>query len=131
MPLPTRLFIRFALGYLLLGLVAGAAMALDPAFRIFWPTYLHVITVGWLTQLIFGVAFWLFPRASRVHKRGREAYIWASLVMLNAGLVLRMAAEPFDLGAADQPVLALSALLLFGASVCFTANIWPRLQGRA
>ena len=46
MPLPTRLFIRFALGYLLLGLVAGAAMALDPALRSFWPTYLHLMTVG-------------------------------------------------------------------------------------
>ena len=130
MPLPTRLFIRFALGYLLLGLIAGAALALDPALRSFWPTYLHLMTVGWLTQLIFGVAFWLFPRGSREHKRGREGYIWASLILLNSGLVLRVAAEPFDLGVADQPILVLSALLQFGASVFFVANIWPRLQGR-
>lgn len=129
MPLPTRLFIRFAMGYLLLGLLAGIALALDPALRTFWPTYLHLITVGWLTQLIFGVAFWLFPRASRKHKRGREGYIWASLVLLNAGLLLRVAAEPFDLGAADQSFLVLSALFHLGAAMCFVANMWPRLQG--
>ncbi|MEE8062509.1 MAG: hypothetical protein V3T16_11800 [Gemmatimonadales bacterium] len=70
MPLPARLFIRFAMGYMLLGLLAGIALALDPALRTFWPTYLHLITVGWLTQLIFGVAFWLFPRASQARSRG-------------------------------------------------------------
>ena len=129
MPLPTRLFIRFALGYLLLGLLAGIALALDPGLRTFWPTYLHLVTVGWLTQLIFGVAFWLFPRASREYKRGREGYIWASLVLLNIGLVLRVAAEPFDLGFTRQPLLVLSAMCHLGAALCFTANIWPRLQG--
>jgi hypothetical protein len=29
-----------------------------------WPTYLHLLVLGWLTQLIFGVAFWMFPRYS-------------------------------------------------------------------
>jgi hypothetical protein len=130
MPLATRLFIRFAVGYLLIGLVAGTALAFDPTLRTFWPTYLHLITVGWLTQLIFGVAFWLFPRASREYKRGREGYIWASLVLLNAGLVLRAAAEPFDLGVADQSALVLSALFQLGAAGCFVANMWPRLKAR-
>lgn len=130
MPLPTRLFIRFAVAYLLLGLFAGAALALDPTLRSFRPTYIHLITVGWLTQLIFGVAFWLFPRGSRQHKRGREGYIWACLVLLNAGLVLRVAAEPFDWGFAGQSALALSALFQFVAAVCFVANVWPRLQAR-
>jgi len=130
MPLPTRLFIRFALGYLLLGLLAGIAIALDPGLRTFWPTYLHLITVGWLTQLIFGVAFWLFPRASREYKRGREGYIWASLVLLNTGLVLRVAAGPFDLGLLDGALLVISALCHLGAAVFFAANMWPRLKGR-
>ncbi len=126
MPLQTRLFVRFALGYLLLGLVAGVAMAVDPAWRFLWPTYLHVIVVGWLTQFIFGVAFWLFPRASRDRKRGREGFIWATLVLLNVGLVLRIVAEPFDLGRAGGPLLMTAALCHLGAAVGFTANIWPR-----
>jgi len=127
MPLQTRLFLQFALGYLLLGLVAGVAMAIDPAWRFLWPTYLHVIVLGWLTQLIFGVAFWLFPRASRDRKRGRERFIWVTLVLLNVGLVLRILAEPFDLGGANGPLLVASALCHLGAAAGFTANIWPRM----
>jgi len=126
MPIQTRLFVRFALGYLLLGLAAGVAMAVDPGWRFLWPTYLHVIVVGWLTQLIFGVAFWLFPRASRDRKRGREGFIWTTLVLLNAGLVLRIVAEPFHLGGIDGPLLVASALCHLGAAVGFTANVWPR-----
>lgn len=127
MPIQTRLFVRFALGYLLLGLVVGVAMAVDPAWRFLWPTYLHVIVVGWLTQLIFGVAFWLFPRASRDRKRGQEGFIWVTLVLLNVGLVLRILAEPFDIGGADGPLLVASALCHLGAAAGFTANIWPRM----
>jgi hypothetical protein len=126
MPIQTRLFVRFALGYLFLGLAAGVAMAVDPGLRFLWPTYLHVIVVGWLTQLIFGVAFWLFPRASRDRKRGREGFIWATLVLLNAGLVLRIVAEPFALGGISGPLLMASALCHLGAAVGFTANVWPR-----
>lgn len=129
MPLQTRLFIRLALGYLVLGLAVGVALAVDPALRFLWPTYLHVLVVGWLTQLIFGVAFWLFPRASREHKRGREEYVWATLILLNVGLVLRMAAEPFDLGPAGGTLLTVSAVCHLGAALGFAANVWPRLKG--
>jgi len=101
-------------------------MAIDPAWRFLWPTYLHVIVLGWLTQLIFGVAFWLFPRASR-DRRGRERFIWVTLVLLNVGLVLRIVAEPFDLGGANGPLLVASALCHLGAAAGFTANIWPRM----
>jgi len=130
MPIQTRLFVRFAMLYLVLAFAVGIAMAIDPAWRVLWPTYLHLLVVGWLTQLIFGVAFWLFPRASRARKRGHEGFVWVSLVALNAGMVLRMAGEPFDLGPADGLVLVASALCHLIAVLAFTLNVWPRVSTR-
>jgi hypothetical protein len=26
-----------------------------------FPVYLHLLNFGWLTQLLFGVALWMFP----------------------------------------------------------------------
>jgi hypothetical protein len=116
--------------FLVLAFALGVAMRLDPDLRFLWPTYLHVLVVGWLTQLIFGVAFWLFPRASRERMRGHEGLIWLSFSALNAGLLLRIVGEPFDLGAADGPVLLVSAACHLVAALSFIANVWPRLKAR-
>ena len=63
------------------------------------PVYFHLLMVGWVTQLIFGVAFWMFPRYSKEKPRGREGLAWAMYASLNAGLLLRGLAEPMHSGA--------------------------------
>ena len=52
--------------YLVAALALGIAMqmpfaAASPLMRAIWPAYLHLLVLGWLTQLIFGVAYWMFP----------------------------------------------------------------------
>ena len=47
-------------GAMLAGL-AGAAWGEEWQTSLYF-TYLHLLVVGWITQIIFGVAFWLFPR---------------------------------------------------------------------
>jgi hypothetical protein len=67
MPTPARWLIKTALLHLVLALGlalvrAGQAAGFVPgAASALWLPQLHLLTVGWLTQLIFGVAFWLFP----------------------------------------------------------------------
>jgi hypothetical protein len=34
------------------------------------PVYLHLFMIGWVTQMIFGVAYWMFPRVSKENPRG-------------------------------------------------------------
>jgi hypothetical protein len=34
--------------------------------------YVHLFVVGFVAQMIFGVAFWMFPRYSRDEPRGSE-----------------------------------------------------------
>ena len=72
-----------------------------------YPTYLHLVTVGWLTNLIFGVAFWMFPRYTAESPRGSDALGWASYAGLNAGLLLRLIGEPAQLAGAGGRTLLL------------------------
>ena len=96
-----------------------------------WPTYVHLFVLGWLTQLIFGVAFWMFPRRSAKEPHGSEPLGWISYGLLNAGLVLRALGEPaFALGAPTSGILVVAALLQLGAGWVFIFNTWPRVKER-
>lgn len=102
-----------------------------PVLRVVWPTYLHLLIVGWLTQLIFGVAFWLFPKYSSAKPRGSERLGWASFVLLNVGLLLRLLAEPRAmLGGEAGGLLIVSAIVQLLAGWAFVANTWPRVRER-
>jgi len=138
MPPLTRWFVRSALAWLLLALAGGILLASGVAARIPgtelvlpYPTYLHLVTVGWLTNLIFGVAFWMFPRYTAESPRGSDALGWTSYAGLNAGLLLRLIGEPAQLaGAGSRTLLLLSASLQLLGGWAFVLNIWPRVKAK-
>lgn len=140
MPLLTRLYLRAGLLYLLAALLINAAFALREllpslgALQFLFPVYLHLFMVGWVTQLIFGVSYWMFPTFSREHPRGNERLAAATFVLLNVGLLLRAFAEP-----AIKPIakcgFKLAAGPLGGAAMAcrhplFAGNTWVRVKGR-
>lgn len=132
MPREARWFIKTSLLYLALTLAAGLALTWSTTRGFapnLYPTYLHLFTLGWLTQLIFGVAFWLFPRYSRERLYGRRMLVWASYGCLNVGLLLRAATEPFagqeDL---DRWSLVAAALLQWLGGLLFVVHIWSRVK---
>ncbi len=135
MPTLTRWFLKAALVYLLLALIAGIALALPLAsqFAGFFPAYFHMLTFGWLTQLIFGVAFWMFPKFSVAKPRGSGQLGWLTFIFLNTGLLLRIIAEPLQ---ASSPstltgwALVASAILQWLAGVSFIVNTWNRIKER-
>ena len=138
MPPLTRWFVRSALLWFLLALAAGILFANGVAPRIPgtavvlpYPTYLHLVTVGWLTNLIFGVALWLFPRQTGESPRGSDALGWVSYAGLNLGLLLRLFGEPAQLaGAGGRILLLLSAGLQLLGGWAFVLNIWPRVKAK-
>ena len=138
MPPLTRWFVRSALAWLLLALAGGILLATGVAPRIPgtevvlpYPTYIHLVTVGWLSNLIFGVALWLFPRYTAEQPRGSDALGWASYAGLNAGLLLRLVGEPAQLaGAGGRSLLLLSAGLQLLGGWAFVLNIWPRVKAK-
>ncbi len=140
MPRLTRWAIKAALVYLLLGLVTGALYWVNMQWSLWQPlaalspTYLHMLVVGWLTQLIFGVIYWMFPIISKNNLRGDPRAAWSVFVLLNAGLIVRIVCEPWR--AVDpNPIngwgLVLSAILQVAAGYLFVVVCWPRVREKA
>ena len=75
MPLLTRTFIKTAMIDFALALVLGILLTLGISNGLF-PVYIHLLVFGWLTQLIFGVVFWMFPKFSVEKPRGSETLGW-------------------------------------------------------
>lgn len=140
MPTLTRWFIKLGMVYLLIGMAIGGAMLLQPlmgwssALQTLRPVYLHAIFIGWVTQLIMGVGYWMFPKYSKATPRGSERLGWAVFVLLNVGLLLRSISEPLALLQPQQRgwgiLLALAAVCLFLAGWGFVLNSWQRIRER-
>ncbi len=139
MPTLTRWFIKSALVYFVLSLAVGVlvaaqpVLALGPAVDALTPVYFHLFMVGWVAQMIFGVAYWMFPRYSRERPRRSELLALVTYVALNLGLAARAIAEPM-LAARGRSlwaiVLAASAALQWIAAVTFAVNTWGRVKER-
>ena len=132
MPAITRYFIKAAMLYFAAGLLTGFLISartmfnLPAAITAMTPTYLHMLVVGWITQLIIGVAYWMFPKFSKESPRGDENMGWVIWWLLNIGLVLRIIGEPLNIGW----MLPISAMLQLFAVWLFIIVIWPRVKER-
>jgi hypothetical protein len=120
---------------LLLGvlLAAPAILPIPPAIGVWGPVYFHLLMVGWVTQLIFGVVYWMFPRYSKEKPRGSEGLAVATFVLLNLGLVCRVIGEPIHSlwpAAVWGWLVALSAILQWVAGMMFVINTWVRVKER-
>ena len=139
MPPLTRWFIKSAMISLILALLVRATMAALPMWGLrggvaaLAPVFTHLFLWGWVTQLIFGVAYWMFPKYSRESPRGHEGLWLATFWSFNVGLVFRVIGEPLHLLRPE----ALWAWLTMGAAVlqwlaglAFVANTWSRVKER-
>jgi hypothetical protein len=147
--------VKVSIVYLALGTVLGAILLINRwlplgtavvALRV---SHSHFLVLGWLTQFIIGVAWWLFPplaiglrdgaplpvrRGQR--QRGSEALFWVALACLNAGILLRAAFEPLHSWTKLDlfgTFAGMSGIFLLAAAVLFVVNLWGRVRelGRA
>ncbi len=139
MPKLVRYFIKTSMVYLALTLLVGLLLTVRNVFKIpvsvagLFPVYIHLLVIGWLTQLIFGVAYWMFPKHSREKPRANVALAWAVYILINVGLLMRAIAEPWhaqDSGDASGLLLVLSAILQWLAALFFVINTWGRVKER-
>ena len=99
MPPLSRWYIKLAMLYLVAGLIVSIIQALPAGLRpslfaFTGPAYIHMLVVGWITQMIFGVAYWMFPKDTAEAPRGHDSVANVTLVLLNVGLLLRVIVEP-------------------------------------
>src|SRR3954452_4899412 len=120
MPTITRTLIKTALVYLLVGTLLSMlgliqlVVPLHPFLAALQPTALHLIVVGWLTQLILGVALLMLPIRSKAQPRGPESVRWCCYALFAGGLVLAMLPDPLQ---SLRPVPSLGCLLVLSATL--------------
>lgn len=139
MPALTRWFIKTSFVYFTLALLAGVALgaravwAFSPPGADFMPSYIHLLAEGWISMLIIGVVFWMFPKYSLERPRRSEQLGWASYILLNLGLLLRVISEPTMavVGASASlwaTLLTVAAILQWLGGMAFVINSWERVK---
>jgi hypothetical protein len=123
-------FLKGSLLWLAASVVVAVAMALDPMLTVYRTAHMHMALLGFVTQMIYGVALHVIPRffgQPLVHRRLAEAQFWlaqAGLAMMVAGFVGRIhgavAPAAWLLGVGGTA----SAL----AASCFVVGIWRTMD---
>jgi hypothetical protein len=123
-------FVRIAFLQLAVGTTIGALLLaakgvpeLSPAWRLL---HLHqeLLLIGWLLNLALGVAYWILPRFG--FSRGPETPVWATLVLLNGGVLVAGGAPV--VGAGPGSVLV-GRLCELAAAALFVLSSWRRVRG--
>ncbi len=150
MPPASRAFVKASIVCLCLGAILGALLffnrlvPLGPRVAALRVSHIQLLLVGWLTQLILGVAWWLFPPLktgllsgdpARVRRgqaqRGSEPLFWVTFVCLNAAVLLRSLFEPLFIWTQIPQfsmLVGLSGILLLVAAGAFVVNLWDRVR---
>jgi hypothetical protein len=135
-PTLTRWFLRAAIVNLVAGFALGITLVVPPlagAAAAWQPAYVHLIVMGWATQMIFGVAYWMFPRRQPLDLAATPWLGWICFATMNLGLVLRVLAEPAiaqrSTTAGAAAAVAAAGLQLLSV-VAFAILAWPRVFAR-
>lgn len=82
----TRGFIHASLTYLGIGAALGVLMLAVPALGVLRFAHLHILLLGWVSMMIYGVAYHVLPRFTGNPLYSRSL-AWWHLGLVNAGLV--------------------------------------------
>lgn len=85
-----RAFLKASLAWLALGVTLGVAMAAHPAWTVYRLAHVHMLLLGFVTMMIFGVAYHVIPRFAGFPLHSRRAAVWHWWIS-NAGLLLMVA----------------------------------------
>ena len=127
-----KAFLKASLAWLALGVTLGVAMAVHPAWTVYRLAHLHMLLLGFVTMMIYGVAYHVIPHfvGLRLHRPEAAAWHWwganVGLALMVCGLVVRVGA-PF-LGTV---LLGAGGILSALGAYTFAFLIWRTLDGPA
>ena len=127
-----RRFIRASLAWLALGITLGLCMAAHPGWIIYRPAHVHMNLVGFVSMMIFGVAYHVVPRftGNPLSSRTMPAYHWWISNLGLAGMVMGFMLQPHA-GMHGTAFLIAGGLLETIGAYLFVYNIWRTTAGRA
>lgn len=131
-----RLYVKTSFVFLLLGLLLGGyvTVVVNLGGRgVPWPlitAHVHLLLVGFLLTLVFGIATWMFPRPARDDARYRLWRAWLVYWLLTASTAIRAAGEivAATAGTRGSTLAALGGLGQLAAGILFVANMWTRVR---
>lgn len=132
-----RRYIKTSFLFLLAGMALGAYATVEVNVRgrgVPWPlvtAHVHLLLVGFVLMLIFGVATWMFPRPAREDPRYRPWLAELIYWMLTVSTAVRALGELGSAAAGVRGGSLLAALGGFGqlaATVAFVVNMWVRVR---
>jgi cbb3-type cytochrome oxidase subunit 1 len=121
-------FLKASLAWLGLGVGLGVAMAVHPAWGIYYPAHVHMNLLGFVMMMIYGVAYHVIPRFMGRPLRNRRLAGWQWWVS-NGGLALMVAgflARPSTTGLGTL-LLSIGGALVAAGAYAFIYNIWRTL----
>ena len=127
-----RGFLKASLVWLTLGVTLGVAMAAHPVWTVYRTAHMHMLLLGFVTMMIFGVAYHVIPRFAGFPLHSRRAATW-HWWMSNAGLALMVCGFMARAhGRAEgTPVLAVGGVLSALGAYTFAWVLWHTLDGPA
>jgi hypothetical protein len=124
MPRVSAWFVRASLCHLTLGFAIGALLLAAKGVRLGFdpwvlrPVHIEMLLVGWMIQLVMGVAVWIFPRLVLRRAPQRSAITaWLAFALLNAGVLLVCLGLP-----------AAGRVIEIGAAASFAVHLWGRVS---
>lgn len=126
----SKAFLKASLVWLGLGVSLGVGMAAHPAWTIYRPAHLHMLVLGFVSMMIFGVAYHVLPRftGNPLHAPAMATRQWwlanAGLLGMVIGFIVR--ANGATVG---TPVLAVGGTLAALSAYLFIWISWRTIDG--
>ncbi|MBE9502857.1 MAG: cbb3-type cytochrome c oxidase subunit I [Proteobacteria bacterium] len=118
--------------YFVAGCTLGGVMALFPEAWNYKSVHFHINLFGWISMMIYGVAYHIFPRFSGIMVKNR-GLVKVNFILANAGLVSMIFALLFFEWSGgsflSNKLILLSALIESAAGVLFIYNVFPSVSG--
>jgi cbb3-type cytochrome oxidase subunit 1 len=125
-----KAFLKASLAWLALGVTLGVAMAAHPVWTVYRLAHVHMLLLGFVTMMIFGVAYHVIPHfvGFRLHRPRLAGSHWwianVGLLLMASGFIARV-----QLPAVATVVLATGGALSALGAYLFAYVIWRTIDG--
>jgi cbb3-type cytochrome oxidase subunit 1 len=124
-----KAFLKASMFWLAMGVTLGVAMGVEPAWSIYRTAHLHMLLLGFVAMMIFGVAYHVIPRFAGNPLRSTRAagaHWWLAnigLAIMVVGFVLRAQGKPIS-----SSILGIGGAAAASGAYIFAFLVWRTLD---
>lgn len=127
-----KAFLKASLTWLVAGVTLGVAMGIHPIWTLYRVAHMHIVLLGFVAMMIFGVAYHVIPRFTGYplySRRGATWHWWAS----NTGLLFMVVGFAGVANAArwGTPLVSIGGTLSSLGAYTFAYLMWRTIDGPA